>query len=78
MFLPPLLQKISVIYYLRGLCPMDVPVRAEDFPPLALLTFNPDPVAAPVAVVGLVVLSIAVLAIAGLRVRRMEINYGTE
>lgn len=77
-FLPSLLQKISVIHYLKSLCPVNVPSSPGTPPVLALLISNPDPVSAPVAVLGVVVLSLGALYLSGLQVRRMEINYTTE
>jgi hypothetical protein len=75
-FLPPLLQKFSVIYYLKSLCPIDAPPNVGT--PLSLLTVNADPVAPAVAVAGMLVFTFMVLVIAALQVRRMEINYGTD
>lgn len=79
-FLPPLLQKISVIYYLKSLCPVDVTGTAlgGNANPLTLISFNADPASAAVAIPALLALSIVALMIASLQVRRMEINYGTE
>jgi ABC-type transport system involved in multi-copper enzyme maturation permease subunit len=75
-FLPAVLQKLSVIYYLKSLCPIEVPPDVP--PPVALLVVNPDPVSPMIAIPGLLLLSVAVLALASLRIRRMEISYGTE
>lgn len=79
-FLPALLQKISIIYYLKSLCPVDAPAAAlgGNGNPLALIAFNANPAAAPVAILAILALSVIVLALASLQVRRMEINYGTE
>ena len=68
--LPPFLKKISVIYYLNSLCPVTLPSG-----PFALLS-DPSPVW--VAVLGLVGLTLAVVWIAGLSIRRMEISYGAD
>ena len=77
-FLPALLKKFSVIYYLKALCPLNLP-SAEGAPPLfALLISNPDPIAAPVAVAGVLAVSILILFLASTNVRRLEINYTTE
>ena len=70
-FLPPLLKKISVIFYLKSLCPVDVPARG----PMALFVQEADPVSAWLSVPGLLVLSIATMAYAGYRARRTEISY---
>lgn len=69
-FLPSLLKKISVVFYLNGL----LPVRIDDGP-FALVA---DPVSAWLAVPGLFVFAAAVLALASVRIRRMEIAYGND
>lgn len=69
-FLPPLLKKISVAYYLGALTP--VPVVQEAF---AVLAEYPSPWA---AVLGLVVVIAALLALAGWKARRLEILYGED
>jgi ABC-type transport system involved in multi-copper enzyme maturation permease subunit len=75
-FLPAILQKFSVIYYLKSLCPIQIP--ANSAPPLSLITINVDPMPAYIAVPGLLALAAVVLALASLRVRKMEINYATD
>lgn len=76
--LPQALQKISILYYLQSLCPVPVPMD-DDVPILIRLLAAPAaPASRPVAVLGLVVLTAVVLAIAGRAVRRMEISYGAE
>jgi ABC-type transport system involved in multi-copper enzyme maturation permease subunit len=77
-FLPALLKQFSVIYYLKSLCPVDVPTAQGTSPLLALLVSNPDPVSAPVAVLGVVIVALIALYISSVQVRRMEINYTTE
>ena len=77
-FLPALLKKFSVIYYLKSLCPVDIP-SPPDMPPLmSLLISNPDPVSTPVAILGIVIVALLVLYVSSFQVRRMEINYTTE
>src|ERR1039457_2720658 len=39
-FLPAFLQKVSVIYYLKSLCPVEAPPQVP--PPFSLLAVNPD------------------------------------
>jgi len=75
-FLPSILQKFSVIYYLKSLVPIDAQPNLEA--PFALLTVNTDPVPAVVAIVGMLAFTLLVIVIAALQVRRMEINYGTD
>jgi ABC-type transport system involved in multi-copper enzyme maturation permease subunit len=77
-FLPGLLKQFSVIYYLKSLCPVEIPSPPGVSPLLALLISNTDPVSAPVAVVGIVVVALIALYASSLQVRRMEINYTAE
>lgn len=77
-FLPSVLKQISVIYYLKTLCPVDIPTPPGTPPVLALLIWNSDPISAPVAIVGLLAVSLFALYISSVQVRRMEINYTTE
>ena len=76
--LPSILRKISVIYYLKSLCPVEIPVSRGVPPPFALLALNVDPASPLLAVGGVMVLSAAVLYFAARRSRRLEINYGTD
>lgn len=68
--LPPLLKKISVIYYLVSLCP----VRISEGP-IALVA---DPASVWVAVPGLLGLAAAVLWIASRRMKTAEISYASD
>jgi ABC-type transport system involved in multi-copper enzyme maturation permease subunit len=77
-FLPSLLQKISIIHYLKSLCPVNIPSPPGAPPILALLISNPDPVSTPLAILGVVILSACALYFSGVQIRRMEINYTTE
>ena len=77
-FLPALLKKFSVIYYLKSLCPVDIPSPPGTPPLLALLVSNPDPVSTPVAIMGIVIVALLVLYVSSFQVRRMEINYTSE
>jgi ABC-type transport system involved in multi-copper enzyme maturation permease subunit len=70
-FLPALLKKFSVIFYLKSLTPVDVPLRG----PLLLLAVDADPVPAWLAIPGLLAVSALVLFYAGVRARKMEISY---
>ena len=76
--LPSLLKKISVIYYLKSLCPINVPIDPGMPPLLALLVSNAEPVSSYAAVFGLFALSLAVLMAAMVQVRQLQINYTTE
>jgi len=73
-FFPSLLKKISIIFYLESLCPVRVPFDGPGR--LFAITANPTPVY--LAVPGLVLLALAIVALAAVRIRRMEISYGTE
>ena len=77
-FLPGLLKQFSVIYYLKSLCPVDIPSQPGTPPLFALLISNSDPVSAPVAVLGIVIVALIALYGSSVQVRRMEINYTTE
>lgn len=68
--LPPPLKQISVVYYLESLRPIPLP---RD-----LIEIVAEPTSPWLAVPGLVVFSAAMLAIAGWRIRSMEIEYGDD
>jgi ABC-type transport system involved in multi-copper enzyme maturation permease subunit len=76
--LPALLKKISVIYYLKSLCPVDVPVDPGMPALFVLLVSNPKPISSVIAVLGLLALSVAVLVTAAKWAKRLEINYTTD
>jgi ABC-type transport system involved in multi-copper enzyme maturation permease subunit len=71
-FLPSVLKKISVIFYLKGLCPVEIPAS----PPFSLFVVETDPTPAWVAVPGLLAVTAILLVYAAMAARRMEINYG--
>lgn len=77
-FLPPLLKKFSVIYYLKSLCPVDIPTPPGTPALLSVLVSNSDPVAAPAAILGIAAMALLVLYSSSFQARRMEINYTTE
>src|SRR6266699_1725549 len=68
--LPPLLKKISVIHYLNSL----VPVPLSEGP----IAVAAEPTPARLSVPGLLIVTVLVLVVAGSRIRRMEISYGSE
>lgn len=72
--LPPFLQQFSVSSHLRHLMPVSVPAEGI----FALLTVTTEPVPAWLAVVGVLVLTLAILAISCYRMRSLEISYTTE
>jgi ABC-type transport system involved in multi-copper enzyme maturation permease subunit len=71
-FLPSVLKKISVIFYLRNLCPVEVPVP----PPFNIMVIDADPTPAWLAIFGLLLLSLTVLAYSAISARQTEISYG--
>jgi hypothetical protein len=76
--LPSLLKKFSVIYYLKSLCPVNVPIDPGMPALLVLLISNAEPISAYIAVFGLLALSAVVLVASMKQVRRLEINYTAE
>jgi hypothetical protein len=76
--LPPVLQKISILYYLQSLCPVPAPIDDEAPTLVKLLAAPAAPASRPAAVIGLLLLTALVLWIASRAVRRMEISYGAE
>jgi len=79
-FLPGLLQKVSVIFYLKSLCPVGIPeaITMSKGNLLALIAVNPTPASPATAILGLLILCVVVLALSSLQVRRMQIDYGAE
>jgi ABC-type transport system involved in multi-copper enzyme maturation permease subunit len=75
-FVPPVLQKFSVIYYLKSLCPIEAPPNVP--PPFSLLIVNADPIEPSLAISGILLFTVLVVVIAALQVRRMEISYSTD
>ncbi|MCU1328118.1 MAG: hypothetical protein JWN34_3488 [Bryobacterales bacterium] len=77
--LPAMLKKISIIYWLKSVCPVSIPApKNNDGEILSLLIFDIDPAPAMVAVVNLLLLAAFVTVWAGIRARRLEIGYGTD
>jgi hypothetical protein len=77
-FLPAILKWFSVIYYLKSLCPVEIPVSPGTSGLFALLISNADPISPPLAIMGILVVALIALFISSVQVRRMEINYTTE
>jgi ABC-type transport system involved in multi-copper enzyme maturation permease subunit len=76
-FLPAVLQKLSVLYYLQSLCPEAAPID-ESEPLLRLLLAPAAPASKGLAIAGLVIVTALVLWAASSAVKRIEINYSTE
>lgn len=72
--LPALLQKLSITFYLKQLCPVSIPSDGL----MALFTVVAEPVSPWVAVPGLLILCAAILVFACFRIRRTEISYLTD
>jgi hypothetical protein len=70
-FLPSLLKKFSVIFYLSSMTPVEVPVRG----PMAFLAQSAEPVPVWVAVPGLLAVSVLAMVYAGLKTRKFEVSY---
>ena len=77
--LPALLKKVSIIYWLKSLCPISIPT-----PPGAkgnvwnLLVFDIDPAPVAVAAINLVLLAAFVIVAAAIRARTLEISYAAD
>ena len=71
---PAWAQRLSITFYLKQLCPVRLPIRG----PLAIFTIVPEPVSPFIAVLGLLCLTIAILALSCFLIRRMEITYTAE
>lgn len=71
-FLPSLLKKISVIFYLRNLSPVEVPLP----PPLNLMITETEPTPAWLAIIGLFAVGAVLLAYSAAAARQGEIRYG--
>jgi len=69
--LPALVQRLSVTYYLKQLCPVSIPGEGL----LALFTVVSQPVGAVAAIFGPLILAAFVLLLAFKLVRRLEISY---
>jgi hypothetical protein len=76
--LPALLKKFSVIYYLKSLCPVQIPTDPGMPALMKLLVSNGDPISGYLAVAGLLALAVLVLWASSLKIRHLEINYTTE
>jgi ABC-type transport system involved in multi-copper enzyme maturation permease subunit len=71
---PAWAQRLSITFYLKQLCPVSLPIRG----PLAIFTIVPEPVSPFIAVLGLLCLTIAILALSCFLIHRMEITYTAE
>ncbi len=77
-FLPAALKKISMIFYLQSLSPVNA-ARDGNMPPLFSLLISPtDPATPAYAITGILLLTLGILVIASFLARRLEINYSTD
>jgi len=77
-FLPAALKKISVIFYLQSLSPVVAPPDANMPALQKLLVTAAEPVPAAWAVLGLMAVTVLVLAVAARKARKLEVNYSTD
>ncbi len=77
-FLPAMLKKFSVIFYLQSLCPVVAPPNSEIPEALQLLITTAAPTPGPIAVAGLLALAAGILFLAMRRARNLEINYSAD
>jgi hypothetical protein len=69
-----MLKKLSIIFYLLPLCPVEVPTDGIS----ALFTVIAEPVPIYVAIPGLLIVSALLLCYAARKIRSVEISYGTD
>ncbi|HEY5041127.1 MAG TPA: hypothetical protein VIK53_03920 [Verrucomicrobiae bacterium] len=78
LFLPAVLQKLSLIYYLQALCPVAA-APDSSMPPLLVLLISAAPPVSPATALGsLIIFTLLVLVVSGFRARKLEINYSTD
>jgi hypothetical protein len=78
LFLPVALKKLGLIFYLQSLCPV-VPAPDRSLPPqLTLLISETAPATTLVALGGLALFTLLVIAWSALRARKLEINYSVD
>ncbi len=77
-FLPAVLQKLSVLYYLQSLCPLPPPVDPGTPALMRLLLSPAEPAPAAWAILGLLGVTALVLLVASRAVKRLEVNYSTD
>lgn len=71
---PAWAQRLSVTFYLKHLCPVNLPVNG----PMAIFTVVAEPVSPFIAVFGLLCLTIAILVLSCFLIHRIEITYTAE
>jgi ABC-type transport system involved in multi-copper enzyme maturation permease subunit len=77
-FLPQILQKMSVLFYLQSLCPVPAPTD-KSAPALLQLLLSPAvPASRLGAIFGLLAVTVLVLCVASFAIRRMQVSYGSD
>jgi hypothetical protein len=71
---PSWAQRLSVTFYLKHLCPVNLPIEG----PMAIFTIVAEPVSPFVAVLGLLCLAITILVLSCFLIHRLEITYTAE
>lgn len=71
-FLPSFLKKISILFYLKSLYPLEIPNVP---PPFSVLVVDTDPTPAWIAVPGLLIVTLLILAYTASSARRAQISY---
>lgn len=74
-FLPEILQKVSVLHYLQSLCPVPAPIDKSAPAVIQLLLSPAAPASRLGAMLGLLALTVLVLWIACIAIRRMQVTY---
>ncbi|HVW09317.1 MAG TPA: hypothetical protein VHC90_12085 [Bryobacteraceae bacterium] len=77
-FLPALLKKISIIYWLQSLCPIPMPAPQGKQGIAALLVIDIAPAPTELAIINLLLIASFVVVWAALRARSLEISYGAD
>ena len=77
-FLPAVLKKISIIFYLQSLCPVVAPPDVKLPAAWKLLISNAKPASTLGSIIGILLFTALVLVAAAFRARALEINYSTD
>ena len=78
LFVPATLKRISLIFYLQSLCPVAAPTDTT-LPPLFSLLVSPaEPASNPIAIGGIMMLTLFMLFMGSLKAKKLEINYSSD
>jgi len=77
-FLPAVLKKLSLIFYLQSLCPVIAPPDVKLPAAWKLLISTTDPASPIASVSGILIFTVLILVAAGIRARTLEINYSAD